>query len=184
MIRPALSALLLLAACSGPKSLYLFDQSAPQDEIAVRARLIEVKEVVLPAYAAASDVAVQTPDGALTTVRGALWAEDPVDAVTRLLARSLDLGTTATAAAEPWPLIDSPDLAMSVRIDRMLARADGRFELSGQYAAAFAGAGGRDFLRRFEILEPMAGSDPAAVGAATGRALDRLSREIATALRR
>lgn len=173
---------LFVAACGSNNDLYLINAEAGASEIRVSPRSIEVKEVTLPAYAAASEIAYQTPEGALKTVKNALWAEDPQAAVTRIIAERLDTGTSASAAAEPWPLLDGPDTTLNIRIDRMVARSDNQFELSGQFAAA-SSTGGRDRLRRFSILMPMANSSPAAIAKATGDALAQLSQDIAQALR-
>lgn len=171
----------LLAACGGNEDLYLIGTNTSAGETRVSTRSIEVKEVTLPAYAAASEIAYQTPEGALKTAKGVLWAEEPRAAVTRIIAERLDTGTTANAAAEPWPLLDGPDTTVTVRIDRMVARADGQFELSGQFATS--SFNGRDRLRRFSILQPLADSSPATIATTTGAALAELSGQIATALR-
>ena len=171
----------LLAACGGNENLYLIGNEGAAGEIHVATRSIEVKEVTLPAYAAASEIAYQTPDGALKTVKGALWAEEPRAAVTRILAERLDIGTSAQAAAEPWPLLDGPDTTVTVRIDRMVARADQQFELAGQFATS--SLSGRDRLRRFTIVQPLAGDAPSATASATGAALGALAGDIAAALR-
>lgn len=171
----------LLAACGGNEDLYLIGTETTANELRVSTRSIEVKEVTLPAYAAASEIAFQTEEGALKTVKGALWAEEPRAAVTRIIAEHLDTGTSANAAAEPWPLLDGPDTTVTVRIDRMVARADQQFELSGQFATS--SMNGRDRLRRFSILQPLSGSSPGAIATASGAALAQLSRDIAAALR-
>ncbi|WP_435256532.1 PqiC family protein [Thioclava sp. FR2] len=176
-----LSLVTLLAACGGNENLYLIGTESGASEVRVSTRSIEVKEVTLPAYAAASEIAFQTEDGALKTVKGALWAEEPRAAVTRIIAERLDIDTTANAAAEPWPLLDGPDTTVTVRIDRMVARADQQFELSGQFATS--SMNGRDRLRRFTILQPISDSAPGTIATATGAALAQLARDIASALR-
>lgn len=178
----ALALITTLAACGGNSDLYLIGSDAPQAKVRVSTPSVEVKEVTLPAYAAASEIAFQTPEGALKTAKGVLWAEDPRAAVTRIVAEQLDAGTTAQVAAEPWPLLDSAETTLNIRVDRMVARADAQFELSGQYAIS-SFSGGRDKLRRFSILQPITDTEPATIAAATGAALGQLSQEIAQELR-
>lgn len=184
-MKPTLFAFALvaaLAACGANSDMYLISSTVPQTKARVSTRSIEVKEVTLPAYAAGSEMVYQTSEGALKTAKGVLWAEEPRAAVTRIIAEQLDAGTTAQVAAEPWPLLDSPNTTLDLRIDRMVARADGQFELSGQYAIS-SFSGGRDTLRRFTILQPILDTAPATIAAATGAALAQLATEISQTLR-
>ncbi|WP_323005135.1 PqiC family protein [Pseudorhodobacter sp.] len=150
----------------------------------VAVRTIEVRDVSLPAYAAASEIVVEQSGGALSVVPKAIWADDPVRGVTGALSRSLDLRSTASVASEPWPLAEPADVRVEVRIDRMIAKTDGSFELSGQFAIAAPNGAIRESVQRFAVTAPMADSSPAAVAQATGIAIDKLSDEIVKKLRR
>jgi len=179
-----LSALtLIVAACGDNAAQYMLEEPATQQRVRVRVATIEVREVTLPAYAAASEIMLQAEDGALRSVPEAIWADNPVRAVTLALARNLDAVSTATAAAEPWPLEQPADVRVDVRIDRMVARADGQFQLAGQFAVAAPEGAVRETINRFDILHPLSADTPRAVAQATGAALQSLSQQIVARLR-
>lgn len=173
-----------LAACGGNDTLFLIPNAPVAEQVRVYPRSIEVRDVVLPAYAADAAILIQDEAGALVPLGGALWADDPQLGITQAIARRLDLGTTATAAAEPWPLYDGPDRGIQVTIDRMVARADGQFELGGQFAVLSQTGAAREYLRRFDILHPLAGTEPEQIAATLGLALSTLSDQIAQSLSR
>ncbi len=138
----------------------------------------------LPAYAAASEIMVEDADGALRPLKKAIWADESARAVTGALARSLDVKSTSTVSAEPWPLTDGPDVQIEVRVDQIIARADATFVLTGQFALSSPDGVLRDRLQRFAIDVPLENTEPASVAAATGKAIDALADEILTQLRR
>ena len=174
----------LLAACGETAGRYLIEAPAVPQETRVRVATIEVRDVTLPSYAAESEIMVQTEDGSLRPVPQSVWADDPIRAVTFAVASGIDAGSTATAIPEPWPLDEPPQVRVEVRIERMLARLNGQFELSGQFAIASPDAVVRERIRRFDILKPIPGEGARAVSAATGAALLDLSQRIIAQLRR
>ncbi|WP_233587131.1 membrane integrity-associated transporter subunit PqiC [Pseudorhodobacter sp. E13] len=181
-----LAAALPLASCGDTNARFPI-ASATTETVAksrVAVGTIEVRDVSLPAYAAASEIVVEQDSGALTVVPKAIWADDPVRAVTGSLARSLDLRSTASVASEPWPLAEPAAVRVEVRIDRMIAKVDGTFELSGQFAIAAPDGAVRETVQRFAVSAPMADNSPAAVAQATGQAIDNLANEIIKKLRR
>ncbi|QCO57209.1 membrane integrity-associated transporter subunit PqiC (plasmid) [Pseudorhodobacter turbinis] len=170
-----LATALPLFACGDTNARFPIAAPTETSQTRVAVRSIEVREVSLPAYAAASEIVVEQEDGALTVVSKAIWADDPVRGVTGALARSLDLRSTANVAAEPWPLADAADARLEVRIDRMIAKMDGQFELSGQFAIAAPRGAIRETIQRFTVTAPMTDNSPAAVAQATGVAIDNLA---------
>lgn len=175
---------LTLAACGGDKARFLIETAPADAPIRVRVSTIELREVVLPAYAADSQILAEGADGGLRPVKGAEWADGSAQAITAQLARNLDLRSTASVAAEPWPLTEPADVRLDVRMDRMVARKDGRFELSGQYAIVSASGVVRDSLERFEITAPMADGSPAAIAAAYSATIADLGQRILRRLAR
>ena len=187
MLKPIASLALgavFLTACGATDDLYLVPETQIARSVAVRAGSLEIRDIVLPAYGADADILVQEEDGALRPLGGALWADEPLAGLTRSLADRLDRATTAVAAPAPWPLFDGPDRAVQVTVDRMVARNDGQFALAGQFAMISASGNAREFIRRFDILQPYAAATPQAITDALGRALDALALEIAGSIQR
>lgn len=193
LLRPTLvlSLSLLTAACGGEATRYLVtaDPVAPPEAKApvqrrLRVSTIELREVVLPAYGEDSQILLEGADGGLSPLKGSEWADGSARAITAELARSLDLGSTASVAAEPWPLSESADVRLEVRIERMVARKDGLFQLSGQFAISSLDGRWRDRLQRYDLRVALPEASPSAVAAAYGRALNMLSQEILSSLAR
>lgn len=186
IIAIALAAAVPLASCGDTNARFpIVAETGPTvTKTRVAVSTIEVRDVSLPAYAAASEIVVEQDGGALTVVPKAIWADDPVRGVTGALARSLDLRSTASVAAEPWPLADSADVRVEVRIDRMIAKLSGEFELSGQFAVAAPNGAIREAVQRFTVIVPLADNTPASVAQATGAAIDGLAGDIVKKLRR
>ncbi len=173
-----------LSACGDNKARFVIPPSEPATETRLRVASIEVRDVSLPAYAAASEIVVEDADGALRPVAKAIWADDPQRAVTGALARSIDLRSTANVSAEPWPLSDAADVRLEVRIGDMIARVDGVFTMTGQFALSSQSGAIADSLQRFAIDVPLADTSPASVASATGKAIDALATDILARLRR
>ena len=177
--------ILLAAACgSGNEARFLIDPPAATAETPVRVATIELREVSLPAYAAAVEIAQQEETGALRNLPDTLWADDPVRGVTMALASALDRATTATAAAEPWPLDEPAQARVEVRVERMFAGLDGQFRFAGQFAVASPDGIIRERVRRFDIAVPVASEGAGGIADASGVAISRLAGEIAAELRR
>lgn len=167
----------LLSACAdGPR--YIVDSRPPEAALRLPVATLELRELVLPGHASGAEVLLETADGGLVTLGGALWADDPVRAHTATLARLLDEGSTARVAAEPWPLDTPPQAAVAVRIDRMLARADGTFALQAQVAVTLRDGALRERLERVAVTTPLPSTDAAGVAAASGAALQLLAERV------
>lgn len=182
-------ATLALAACTSPPATrYLIEAAPSAEEAPVRLRVstVELRDVSLPAYGEGSQILREGEAGVLVPITGAEWADGSAGAITAELARRLDLRSTATVAAEPWPLADPAQLRLEVRLARVVARADGQFQLSGQFAVAAPDGAMRDFIERIDITVPMnAHENPArSVAEAYGRALEALAEVILARLAR
>ncbi len=173
-----------LAACGeSDPARYLIDRPQPDTQVRLEVSTVELRDVVMPGHASGTDVLVQTETGALVPVGDAIWADDPVRAVTAQLAETMDVGTSATVAAEPWPLFDRSQAQVEVRLSRMIARNDGMFELAGQVAIASADRVVRERIERFFIEVPLGGATADAISTASGVALNQLATQILGYLR-
>ncbi|MEM6825404.1 MAG: PqiC family protein [Pseudomonadota bacterium] len=174
----------LLVACAGPEEpRFLIEPAAPDRKERIAVATIEVRDVSLPAYAAEPVIYAEDISGALMPLGASLWADDPVRGVTTALVADLSDRTTATVAAEPWPLSEPAQARLDVRVAQAFARADGVFTLSGQFAVASPDDVVREFVRRFEIKVPVVGEGSGAVARAQSSAIGELAALVGTALR-
>jgi uncharacterized lipoprotein YmbA len=181
---PLLATALVLAGCGDRAVRYLVEPTPVAAPVALRVGSVEVLDLVLPEYAEAPEILQEGPDGGLTPIKNAIWGDGTARSMTARLAESLGLRTTAAVAAEPWPLEGYPDARLAVRVDRIVARAEGSFEMAGQFALASPDRRVREFLERFSVSVPITGKGAGAVAAAKGAAVDRLADTIVARLRR
>lgn len=186
MLKPALSsfALALLVACAAPTNR--LDMSPVSTELRLRANVgtVMLREVSLPTYAAAEEIAQEVAPGIIGTSADILWADDPARAVTLAMTRHLDTILNATVGPDPWPFVGLPDVAIDMRVAQMLAGADGVFRFSGQY---YLGGDGIDYPNSstaFDYAIPLIGEGAGAVALAQGKAILALSEDMARKLSR
>ncbi|MFQ6546862.1 membrane integrity-associated transporter subunit PqiC [Aestuariibius sp. 2305UL40-4] len=133
-MRVALLLTIALAGCAGDPSLrFAVPQPAAGDPIRIAARTVEIREVTLPTYADSEEIFVESPGGFISSDPSLLWADQPSRAMTLSLSRLMGEITGARTAPEPWPFESIPDARIEVRVDEMVAGADGLFRFSGQY---------------------------------------------------
>lgn len=174
----------LLAGCSGAKTQYLVEADTSELRLRSAVGSVLVNTVSLPGYAAADDISVQTPDGAVVTQKGALWADEPERATTLALARNLGAILNVTVAPQPWPLDGFADATVDVRVEQMLAGSDGQFRLTGLYFVLIETGASRNRSGRFEIAVPMASTALTDVAKAQAAAVQDLAERIARTLGR
>ena len=131
--------MLLLSACRGgpPPRLYLLHEpSISVDAVekgsqgAVAA--LGIKHVKLPGYATDARIATRQDDDVVIQLNDQRWAEEPSDAITRLLGNQLRERAGATVLVEPWPRDYNPQARVEVLIDTLLREPDGGAHISGQ----------------------------------------------------
>lgn len=184
-LRPSIALVLTvtLTACSGGAERFAPTPaaiSAPLPKISSRYRSIEVRQISLPTHAATDEIASRGENGAITSSKEVLWADEPARAMTLEMARYLGQMTGAQVAAEPWPFLDRAAALIDIRVEEMVADANGTFVLTGQYyVAPDSGVGGRSGL--FSIAQPITGEGAASIAAARAGAVQALSEQIARA---
>lgn len=173
-----------LAACAPPPDRLALTPLQSDLELRPLVRSAMVRTVSLPSYAAAEEIATETTAGLIASNDNVLWADDPQRAVTLAVTRHLADILNTDVGPDPWPFVGLPDVSIDIRVERMLAGADGIFRLTGQF---YVGGDGIDFpnsTRAFAITKPMQNQSLNSVATAQAEALLDLSEEIARILAR
>ncbi len=172
----AAAALVLLAACGAPDSIVV-QPPAITETVQISFKSVEVKDVSLPAYAAADEIVQQAPDGTLITSK-VLWADTPERAIGLELSRTLARLTRKRIASEPWPFEENAAATLDVRFADLIAGTDGVYRATGQY---FVGVyQGRERSGLFDLTvayDPKGG--PAAIARARGQLIVDLAKYLA-----
>lgn len=176
----ASAAALTLAGCSANERFYTVPDVSAEAlaPVSIRYGSVEVVEVSLPDYAERQQIARREGDGAVAAAKDVLWADLPARGMSLELARHLGRISGAQVASEPWPFNDRAQARLEVRVEQMLAEADGSFRLSGQYFVA-PDLGGRGRSGLFDITVPVAGPGPSQIAAARAQAVAELAGQIA-----
>lgn len=174
---------LFLAGCaaSAPLRYYLLPALA-ESEAGPRSDLrLGVGPVRLPEYLERPQMVALGRDHELRVDDDHRWAEPLRDNVARVLAENLvRLLGTERVLAHPWR--QPVDLQVAVELLRFEAGPDGAVELAARWVLSAPEGDAEALIRRSEISEAVTDPGREAVVAAKGRALARLSREIAGAV--
>lgn len=175
---------IVLAACAPPADRLALIPAPSDLELRPLVSSAMVRTVSLPSYAAAEEIPTETANGLIASNEDVLWADDPERAVTLIVTQTLADILNTDIGPDPWPFIGLPDVAIDIRVARMLAGADGMFRLAGQY---YVGGDGIDFPNStlsFDISKPMPDLSLPSIAAAQAAALLTLSEQIAQSLGR
>ena len=171
-----------LSACSSP-DISRYAVKTPDVAATAKSRTtVEVREVSLPLYARDQEIPYSDQTGAIRTDRNALWADTPARAISLGLAESIAKQTGAVVAVEPWPLDESADVKLDVRVRTLLASADGSLRFSGQYFVVFE-SGRSPRSEWFDISIPSEGQSGQDIAAATGAAVSELAKMVSKQIR-
>ena len=147
-----LTMLLALSACSSgpPPTLYLLEPVHAKTDAAELAKksgieALGMSPVILPGYATSSKITGLRADGTVIQDDANQWAEEPEDAITRLLAERLRAHTESTVLVEPWPRDFEPSARVEVTFGKFLREPRGGAYMSGQIL--LLSADGRQLLK-------------------------------------
>lgn len=179
LIAPIICALILLTSCSSPSVRYPAVSPVVSGSIPTSVRSLEVRDISLPSYAESEEIHVQNADGSLTSSSTVLWADLPVRSMSLELSQNIATLTGARVASQPWPFEEPPQARLEVRMNELLAGADGIFRASGQYFVSST-QGGRDRSGFFTSRVPFDSSaGPLAISKARGQVIVQLAQKIA-----
>ncbi|MFK7870245.1 MAG: membrane integrity-associated transporter subunit PqiC [Roseobacter sp.] len=123
----------VLGGCATNSDLFAVTPPVIEDRQRIAYTSLEIRDISLPAYAAADEIARLGPDGAVGSDGSALWADTPDRAISLELVRLLTQITGARVASAPWPLETAPQARLEIRFEALLALPDGRYQARGQY---------------------------------------------------
>lgn len=174
-----LIAFVVLVACGGTPALIAVSEPTAEGRVRVSVASVELKEPSLPGYALADEIPLEEEGGLVNVVEAVLWADKPARAISLELTRHLSALTRVRVAPAPWPFEAQPDASLDVRFETLLARADGRFQASGQYFVARLD-GGRERSGFFDLSETIAQPATAqSISDARGRVIRALAELLA-----
>ncbi len=156
----ALVGLMLLSACGSgpPPKLYLLEPLQPIASLppsvtsSTGIGLLGMSAVILPGYATNTQIASIGRNGTVVQDDDHRWAEEPEDAITRVLSDRLRERASTTVLLEPWPRDYNPAARVEVVFDRLLREPLGGADMVGQIL--LLSGDGRKLLRNvpFQII--------------------------------
>ena len=144
---------------------------------------VALRELDLPLYARAAEIAYLDAGGAVTLAEEDRWADEPARASTRALAGSLREALGAPVVVEPWGRAVKPVLRIDVTVDRFIGTPGGDVALTGDFRIVRLDDRRTVSSQGFDITAPASGTDFNALTRAHADALARLSDEIVIAIR-
>ncbi len=181
----ALAALLAACASGGDDTTryYLLPKLKPTERVVLGDDTVALRELDLPLYARAAEIAYLDAGGAVTLAEEDRWADEPARASTRALAGSLREALGAPVVVEPWGRAVKPVLRIDVTVDRFIGTPGGDVALTGDFRIVRLDDRRTVSSQGFDITAPASGTDFNALTRAHADALARLSDEIVIAIR-
>lgn len=178
-----LAALMIAGCSSAPETrYYLLPEATPSVNAAYTGGTVALRELDLPLYARASQVAQIGPDGAVALSDDHRWADEPQRASTRALAGALRAALNVPVVVEPWSRAVEPIVRIDVSVDRFIGKLGGTLTLSGEFQIVTLESRSVTSADSFTIEEPVRGEGFEDLTAAHSRALARLADQIVASM--
>lgn len=181
-----MSVIFLLSACrSGPPpKLYLLDimPTNVEQRSAYNLPTLGISPVQLPGYVSDARIASINTNGTISLDGDHKWAEEPEQAITRLLIERLRNHTGTTVLTKPWPRDSEPAVRVEVVFDRLLREPLGGAEMAGQIL--LISGDGRKLLRAtpFQIVRNGRSTKKNVFFTAVSLGIDDIARMVADTL--
>ena len=146
---------LVLAGCGSTPDRYPVSTPTIAGSERIGFSSVEIRDLSLPAYAAADEIPYLDETGKLVSDGSVLWADSPARAIALELSQHLTQLTKAQIAPSPWPFEKLAQASLDIRFETVLAHDSGNFQVAGQY---FLGRldGGRERSGVFDLSVPIA----------------------------
>lgn len=181
---------MLVGACGSgpPPKLYLLEphadlrQEQPAKPGAMVIKSLGMSAVTLPGYASSTQIASLNNNGTVVQNDRHRWAEEPEDAITRVLADRLRNRSGGAVLVEPWPRDYDPSARIEVVFDRLLREPLGGVDMTGQIL--LLSGDGRDVIKILPFHIIHYGRDPgqAVYFLAVSQGIDDIARMAINAL--
>lgn len=178
----------LLSACAGgggdgATRYYLLPKVKPTERVVLADNIVALRELDLPLYARAAEIAYLDATGAVALAEEDRWADEPARASTRALAGSLREALGTPVVVEPWGRAVEPVLRIDITVDRFIGTLGGDVTLSGDFQVVRLDDRKTVSAQGFDIMAKTTGTDFDALTRAHADALAKLSDEIIIAIR-
>jgi uncharacterized lipoprotein YmbA len=149
------SAMLVSACGSGPPPrLYLLEPILDPESVQTADSIsdIGVAVISLPSYASDQRIASRDDLRQITQADKHRWAEEPEEAITRVIADRLRYIAKANVVVEPWPRGFDPQARVEVDFDKLLRENSGGVEMSGQIRIIAGDGRSVEAIRTFQVI--------------------------------
>lgn len=176
-------ALTACATATPETNYYLLPPSKASERVLLTDDTVAIRELDLPLYARAAQVAHIGAGGAVTLSDDHRWADNPPRAATRTLGAALREALGTPVVVEPWSRSVTPSLRIDVSVDRFIGSLGGTLDFSGDFQIIALDTSKVVTAQGFSFSVPTGGEGFNALTNAHAAALAQLADEIVRAIR-